>query len=162
MELPRIKLTKDFYLDEFFNTNQDDYLKFEQIANYCVCARNYIRHQSGLSPAMEVLLNITRLADFLQKFRDYGGSSPIFINSGYRTESLNKKCRGSVNSYHLSGCAADITFKGYFTYNHPSQFAPNADVVRLVDYLKEKKADYELKELILHDTYIHLAVKPVE
>ncbi len=34
------------------------------------------------------------------------------INSGYRTESHNKKIGGAANSYHVKGQAADIVVSG--------------------------------------------------
>lgn len=34
---------------------------------------------------------------------------PIYVNSGFRSESLNKAVGGAINSDHLRGMAADIT-----------------------------------------------------
>lgn len=37
---------------------------------------------------------------------------PIYINSGYRTESYNRYVGGVKNSYHIHGMAADVWLKG--------------------------------------------------
>lgn len=52
-----------------------------------------------------------RLVDILQKIRDHFGK-PVIINSGYRTESYNKKIGGAKYSQHKYGAAADIVIKG--------------------------------------------------
>lgn len=56
------------------------------------------------------LQNVTELAKNLQVLRDYLGKS-IMINSGYRTESWNRKVGGKINSYHLKAMAADIVVR---------------------------------------------------
>ena len=56
----------------------------------------------------ELLTNVQRLiSEVLDPLRDWYGK-PIRINSGYRCEALNKAVGGVDNSYHLTGCAADI------------------------------------------------------
>ena len=45
--------------------------------------------------------------------RRYGeGDDPIIINSGYRSEAVNKAIGGAKGSNHLTGCAADIRVAG--------------------------------------------------
>lgn len=52
------------------------------------------------------------LVEILQKVRDHFGKA-VYINSGYRTVSYNKKLDGSATkSQHLYGMAADISIKG--------------------------------------------------
>ena len=51
------------------------------------------------------------LVELLQKIRTHF-EKPIKINSGYRTESHNKKVGGTKNSYHLKGQASDIQVVG--------------------------------------------------
>ena len=58
--------------------------------------------------------NLKRLCGWLEMLRDewnrrYGeGDDPIVINSGYRSEAVNKAVGGVKGSNHLTGCAADI------------------------------------------------------
>ena len=47
------------------------------------------------------------IAKVLDPLREWYGK-PIFVNSGYRCEALNKAVGGVAGSYHLTGCAADI------------------------------------------------------
>lgn len=52
--------------------------------------------------------NVQGLIDqVLDPLREWYGR-PIFVNSGYRCEALNKAVGGVEGSYHLTGCAADI------------------------------------------------------
>ena len=58
--------------------------------------------------------NLKRLCGWLEMLRSewnrrYGeGDDPIIINSGYRSEAVNKAVGGAKGSNHLTGCAADI------------------------------------------------------
>lgn len=53
--------------------------------------------------------NLTRLCQrVLQPARDKLGL-PIIVNSGYRSEQVNKAVGGAPNSQHLKGEAGDIT-----------------------------------------------------
>ncbi|MFZ6655947.1 D-Ala-D-Ala carboxypeptidase family metallohydrolase [Undibacterium sp. TJN19] len=67
----------------------------------------------GLSnaPSPEVLKNLTRLCETLEKFRAHLGM-PINVSSGYRCPEVNKAVGGSINSAHTKGLAADITVTG--------------------------------------------------
>lgn len=58
-----------------------------------------------------ILIDREFVADKLQKIRNHFGAS-VTINSGYRTDSYNKKVGGAANSYHVKGQAFDIVVKG--------------------------------------------------
>lgn len=51
--------------------------------------------------------NMIILANQLETIREASGGA-IIINSGYRTDTYNKKIGGASNSYHLRCMAADI------------------------------------------------------
>ena len=56
----------------------------------------------------DLLPNVQNLIrEVLDPLREWYGR-PIYVNSGYRCEELNKAVGGARNSFHLSGCAADI------------------------------------------------------
>ena len=80
--------------------------------------------------------------------------TPIIINSGYRSEEVNRKCGGSRGSNHLTGCAVDIMCDG------PVQMIRMAGI--LLDIADGTRRDFD--ELILEKrgtTYwIHFAVRP--
>ena len=53
-----------------------------------------------------------KLMNLLEEIREACGDRPITINSGYRTESYNKKVDGAKRSQHLYAAAADIKVSG--------------------------------------------------
>ena len=60
------------------------------------------------TPTLAVIQNLQRLCVLvLQPLRDTLGA-PVYINSGYRSERLNARVGGVLNSRHLQGKAADI------------------------------------------------------
>ena len=62
--------------------------------------KEYLPNEQGL---------IDRVLDPLREW--YG--KPIYVNSGYRCPELNKVVGGVENSFHVSGCAADIDARSY-------------------------------------------------
>ena len=81
---------------------------------------------------------------------------PIVINSGFRSEEVNRLCGGAKGSNHLTGCAVDIHCYG------PEQMIRMAGI--LLDIADGTKREFD--ELILEkrgSTYwIHFAVRPKE
>ena len=79
---------------------------------------------------------------------------PIIINSGFRSEEVNRLCGGASHSNHLTGCAVDIRCMG------KDQAIRYACI--LLDIADEKKQDFD--ELILESRgttiWVHFAVKP--
>lgn len=105
--------------------------------------------------------NLKRLCGWLEMLRDewnrrYGeGDDPIVINSGYRSEAVNKAVGGVKGSNHLTGCAADIRVAGM---EQALRYA-----VILLDISDESQEDFD--ELLLErspkDSYwLHFAVRP--
>lgn len=84
------QLSNNFYLKEFTDSN--------------TAARNNIDN----TPGETEVINLRRLTrKVLQPLRDMLGCS-IHISSGYRCKELNRLVKGSSNSQHLNGEAADI------------------------------------------------------
>ena len=69
-------------------------------------------------PSHVYIENLKRLCGWLEELRRrwnniYGeGDAPIIINSGYRSEAVNKAVGGVTGSNHLTGCAVDIHVAG--------------------------------------------------
>ena len=105
--------------------------------------------------------NLRRLCSWLEMLRDewnrrYGeGDDPIIINSGYRSEAVNKAIGGAKGSNHLTGCAADIRVAGM---EQALRYA-----VILLDISDESREDFD--ELLIERSpkggyWLHFAVRP--
>jgi len=115
--------------------------------------------------------NLKRLCRWLEMLRDewnrrYEGAHsqplpkgeglemPIVINSGFRSEAVNKAVGGSATSNHLTGCAADIRVSGI------EQLVRYATI--LLDISDESQEDFD--ELLLERNakgayWLHFAVR---
>ena len=69
------------------------------------------RHELDNTPQNEHLMNLKRLAAFLESLRAVLGK-PISINSAYRSPQVNAAIKGSKTSQHCHGTAADIRVSG--------------------------------------------------
>ena len=105
--------------------------------------------------------NLKRLCGWLEMLRSewnkrYGeGNDPIIINSGFRSEAVNKAVGGVKGSNHLSGCAADIRVAGI------EKLVRYATI--LLDISDESQEDFD--ELLLERSpkgnyWLHFAVRP--
>ena len=96
----------------------------------------------------------------LQPGEDYATSTnvePIVINSGFRSEAVNKAIGGAKGSNHLTGCAVDIRCLGI------EQAIRYAAI--LLDIADGTKRDYD--ELLIERSpkgtyWLHFAVRPSE
>ena len=98
--------------------------------------------------------NLKRLCRWLERLRERVGK-PIIINSGYRSEAVNKTVGGAKGSNHLTGCAADIRVAGI------EQLVRYASI--LLDISDERQEDFD--ELLLERSpkggyWLHFAVRP--
>ena len=120
-----------------------------------------VKTADGNIPSHVHIENLKRLTGWLEMLRDewnkrYGeGNDPIFINSGFRSEAVNKAVGGVKGSNHLSGCAADIRVAGI------EQLVRYATI--LLDISDESKEDFD--ELLLERSpkgnyWLHFAVRP--
>ena len=117
--------------------------------------------QDGNIPSHVHIENMKRLCGWLEMLRSewnkrYGeGDDPIVINSGYRSEAVNKAVGGVSGSNHLTGCAADIRVAGI------EQLVRYATI--LLDISDEIQEDFD--ELLLERSprgayWLHFAVRP--
>ncbi len=115
----------------------------------------------GNIPSHVHIENLRRLCSWLEMLRDewnrrYGeGDDPIIINSGYRSEAVNKAIGGAKGSNHMTGCAADIRVAGM------EQLVRYATI--LLDISDESCEDFD--ELLLERSprgtyWLHFAVRP--
>ena len=130
-----------------------------------------VKTADGNIPSHVHIENLRRLCRWLEMLRDewnerYAGSKmadgrwkmgddPIVINSGYRSEAVNKAVGGAKGSNHLTGCAADIRVAGM---EQALRYA-----VILLDISDESQEDFD--ELLLERSprgtyWLHFAVRP--
>ena len=120
-----------------------------------------VKTADGNIPSHVHIENLRRLCGWLEMLRDewnrrYGeGDDPIIINSGYRSEAVNKAVGGMKGSNHLTGCAVDIRVAGM---EQALRYA-----VILLDISDESREDFD--ELLLERSprgayWLHFAVRP--
>jgi hypothetical protein len=64
------------------------------------------------TPDPAALVNLKRLAEFLELVKDRLGGRAVMITSGYRSAAVNAAVGSSDKSQHRLGCAADIRVPG--------------------------------------------------
>lgn len=58
------------------------------------------------------MVNLVRLADFLEQVKVVLGGKPIIVNSAFRSKAVNDAVGSKDSSQHRRGCAADIRVPG--------------------------------------------------
>jgi hypothetical protein len=76
-----------------------------------IASETAARHNIDQTPSNDVLINLRRLALFLEDVRKLL-DKPIHINSAYRSPLANEAVGGKKTSQHCRGTAADIKIKG--------------------------------------------------
>ena len=104
----------------------------------------------NIPKSWEIIGNLAHLASLLSKIREKYGA-PIIVNSGYRTLAVNSAVKGSENSYHLQGRAADIRPKYYPACDY------YVNLQDLIDVVTSLKDELHLKEFLIYPTFIHVA-----
>lgn len=97
-----------------------------------------------------IIGNLAHLASVLSIIREKYGA-PIIVNSGFRTPDVNLAVKGSENSFHLQGRAADIRPKYYPACDY------DVNLQHLIDVVSSLKDELDLKEFIVYPTFIHVA-----
>jgi hypothetical protein len=121
-------MSSNFTLEEFLHSDT---------ANQ-IGASNY--------PSWEIVDNLRRLADTMERIRAELGGHAVTINSGYRSPPVNDAVGGATNSAHLYGLACDFTVAGFGT---------PADVVEAI---RPHLAALEIDQLIYEVTWVHLGL----
>ena len=107
------------------------------------------------TPSHAAVLNLKNLCEnWLEPLRQRY-NKPILINSGFRSEAVNKAIGGVKGSNHLTGCAVDIRVTGI------EQAIRYACI--LLDIADESKRDFD--ELLIERSpkgtyWLHFAVRP--
>ena len=159
--MEKVEINKQARLSEHFT-----------LAEMC---KTSAKTQDGNIPSHVHIENLKRLCGWLEMLRSewnkrYGSltpdpspkgegskykDTPIIINSGYRSEAVNRAVGGALNSNHLMGCAVDIHVTGM------EQLIRYAAI--LLDISDERQEDFD--ELLLERSprgtyWLHFAVRP--
>ena len=95
-------------------------------------------------PSMQVVANLTYGCHLLlEPARQVVG--PIIINSGFRSETVNRRVGGVRNSQHLIGQAADIRPKD------PAQFATLVEFLKICEHTDQ---------LLTGNGWLHISWNP--
>ena len=151
-ELDGSRLSPHFTLGELTKTNVNlknvpNEAQVENLKRLCgwleMLRSEYNRRYGGLSPDPSLSREGSRDQE-----------EPIIINSGYRSEAVNKAVGGVAGSNHLTGCAVDIHVLG------KEQAIRYACI--LLDIADESREDFD--ELLIEQSakslWIHFAVRP--
>lgn len=102
-----------------------------------------VRHSINNNPSGDVIVNLRRLAEFLEKVRLLL-NKPIHINSAYRSPEVNNLLGSKPTSQHCIGCAADIKVGG---------MTPDQVVKAIVK--SDLKYDQVIREF---DSWVHISI----
>ena len=111
-------------------------------------------------PSEAQVENLRRVCRWLERLRrrwndKYGdGDAPIIINSGFRSEAVNKAVGGVPTSNHLTGCAVDIRCIGM------EQALRYAAILLDISDMSREDFDELLIEQKRSVVWIHFAVRP--
>lgn len=121
-----IQLSPHFWLSEFTDSSTAVRLGIEN------------------APDPLVQANLFKTAALMEEIRKLLGGLPIIINSGYRSEALNRAVGGSRVSDHLRGEACDFRCPAYGT---PLQIAAAI-----------AKSDIKFGQLIFEGSWVHVSI----
>ena len=115
-----------------------------------------VRTDTGIpnSPTeWQQVVNLQRIAFFLDRLREYMGSA-VIVTSGFRSPEVNARVGGSKTSAHLQGLAADIVPKS----------RTQEDFKRMLAYLEPLAELKAVDQIIVYrngDTvkWIHVGLK---
>ena len=148
----KMKLSEHFSLAELTKTSA-------KTADGNIPSRVHINNMKNLCENwLEDLRYSYNVLYCLKPGEDYESSKnvePIIINSGFRSEAVNKAIGGAKGSNHLTGCAVDIRVLGL------EQAIRYACI--LLDIADEKELDFD--ELLIERSpkgtfWLHFAVRP--
>jgi uncharacterized protein YcbK (DUF882 family) len=116
-----------------------EHFTLEELTASDIAVRNGLNNK----PNGDVMVNLTRLATFLEKVR-FLFNKPIHINSAYRSPVINKLLGSKPTSQHCIGCAADIKIEG---------LSPDQIVSRIVN--STIGYDQVIRE---YDSWVHISI----
>lgn len=120
-------------------------MRYEQLTFSETAVANGI---SNCPVSLSIVQNLQQLQDVLTAIETILGVD-IIVNSGYRCEELNRLVGGVTDSWHIYGLAADIRVEN-------TAKCTLTDLKNLCKELRKTR----FSEIVIHDTYVHIAIKP--
>ena len=158
------RLSQHFTLGELCKTsvktadgNIPSHVHIENLKRLCRWLER-LREKSSLTPGPGLTPNPSPKGGSLTPNPSPKGEGnsddPIVINSGYRSEAVNKAVGGAKGSNHLTGCAVDIRCAGI---EQALRYATT-----LLDISDESGEDFDelLIEKSAKSIWVHFAVRP--
>jgi hypothetical protein len=94
------------------------------------------------TPPPEVVDELRKTAELLEKVRSALGDVPVTVTSGYRCEDLNDEVGGVANSQHMTGQAADFIAPDFGTPDEIYDALQNANPPIPYDQLIREYGDW--------------------
>lgn len=130
-----MRISKNLTLNEVVKSNTAERLGIDN--EPCACALDNLKYLA---------------AKVFQPLRDFAGS-PIYINSGYRSQLLNKAIGGSKTSHHMKGMALDLDNDG------KNDDFINVDIFNYIkNYLPFTQLIWEFGDDV-SPAWVHVAIK---
>jgi zinc D-Ala-D-Ala carboxypeptidase len=129
--MPADQLTQHFTLDEL------------------IVSQTAARKGINNIPPPDVVAELRRTAELMERIRAFLGSHPVLVSSGYRSPALNAVVGGAVSSAHMAGRAVDFIVPG---------FGSPRDICRA---LEPKMAEFGVDQLIHeYEAWVHVGTAP--
>lgn len=120
-------------------------MNYYQLLHSDVAVENGIDNQPKSMQVIKNLYDTLSVLRGLEQLLDV----EIIVNSGYRSPEVNRLVGGVHDSLHMYGLAADIKVEN----------SPKCTLIDLKNLCKELRKT-RLSEVVVHDTYVHIAIKP--
>ncbi|MBU9579619.1 peptidase M15 [Ralstonia mannitolilytica] len=111
-----------------------------------IASQTAARRSIDNTPTPEIIDNLTKTAQTLERVRVLLGSRPITVSSGYRSPDLNRAVGGASNSAHLRGLAADFICPAY------------GNPLAICKAIAASNIDFD--QVIQEGTWVHIGLPP--
>jgi zinc D-Ala-D-Ala carboxypeptidase len=131
--MPAVQLTQHFTLDEL------------------ILSQTAARKGIDNMPPPDLVAELRRTAELMERIRAFLGNHPVLVSSGYRSAALNAVVGGAASSAHMAGRAVDFIVPGF---GAPRQ---------VCCALEPKMAEFGIDQLIHeYEAWVHVgtAAKP--
>lgn len=111
-------------------------------ATYSSTAKKYkIKNIPSNSEYKNIIYTATRMDEVRQALK-----TQIYVTSWYRSEKINKKVKGSSDSYHREGLAVDFKIKGEAKYIKKKLDKAKVSYDQLIYYPKQNRVHINFKK----------------